>query len=325
MFCSVIIPTIGRASLARAVTSVLDQDFPQTDFEIIIVNDLGRPLPNGACPAGQQVRLITTRRRERSVARNTGAAVARGRYLCFLDDDDWLLPDALQHWSTAASQAPDAAWIGGGIRVLDASNSVLGEAHARLTGNCFAQVMGGAWAPIQASLVRAKDFFLVGGFDPSIKGTEDLDLCRKIALQGEFAHTPAMVACLLRGLSWKTSTDYQRAPLDILRSREAALNQSGSLARLVSAARASGQPAYWFGRIVRVYASTFQLAAREKRGWSAASRAIAGLAGSWAAGPHLFSKHLWEAARASHVPGELHYIMLAYERSRKTGKRVPAG
>jgi glycosyltransferase involved in cell wall biosynthesis len=282
-------------------------------------------LPEDAWPVGPQVRSITTQRRERSVARNTGAALAGGRYLCFLDDDDWLLPGALQHWAAAADQAPAAAWISGGIRVLDDSGLVLGEAHARLTGNCFAQVMGGAWAPIQASLLRAKDFFLAGGFDPSIQGTEDLDLCRKIASTGEFAHTPALVACLLRGQSWKTSTDYKRAPLDILRSREAALDQSGSWARLVSATKASGQPDYWFGRILRVYASTFRLAAHEKRGWSAVSRAMAGLASIWAAGPHLFSTRLWEAARASHVPGELHYIMLNYERSRRGTKHATAG
>lgn len=324
MFCSVIIPTIGRASLTRAVTSVLDQEFPKNDVEIIIVNDSGRPFPGAFWPVSEQVTSITTQRRERSIARNTGATMARGRYLCFLDDDDWLLPGAFQHWSVAARQAPQAAWIYGGIRVLDASGMVLGEVHSRLKGNGFAQVMGGAWAPLQASLIRSDAFFLVGGFDPSICGTEDLDLCRKIALRGEFAHTPETVACLLRGVTWSTSTDYQRAPPDILRSREAALDQPGSLKRLVSAARESDQPDYWFGRILRVYASTFRLALREKRGWTAASRAVAGLAAALAASPHLTSRHFWEAARASHVPGELHHIMRDYERSRVTGRHAPA-
>jgi len=45
MFCSTIIPTIGRATLARAVQSVLEQDFTAADYEVIIVNDSGKPLP----------------------------------------------------------------------------------------------------------------------------------------------------------------------------------------------------------------------------------------------------------------------------------------
>lgn len=36
MFSSTVIPTIGRATLARAVQSVLEQDFNADDFEVIV-------------------------------------------------------------------------------------------------------------------------------------------------------------------------------------------------------------------------------------------------------------------------------------------------
>ena len=45
MFCSTIIPTIGRPSLSRAVCSVLDQEFSHDDFEVIVVSDSRKPLP----------------------------------------------------------------------------------------------------------------------------------------------------------------------------------------------------------------------------------------------------------------------------------------
>ncbi len=78
MFCSTIVPTIGRPSVARAVQSVLDQPLPTGDFEIIVVNDSGQPLPAGSWQASPRVRLIHTNRRCQSVASNTGAALARG-------------------------------------------------------------------------------------------------------------------------------------------------------------------------------------------------------------------------------------------------------
>jgi hypothetical protein len=42
-------------------------------------------------------------------------------------------------------------------------------------------VMAGEWIPLQASLIEAKTFFTVGGFNPLITGPEDIDLLRRIA------------------------------------------------------------------------------------------------------------------------------------------------
>ena len=74
MFSSTIIPTINRSTLSRAVQSVLDQQFTQDEFEVIVVNDSGNPLPDMPWMHSLRVRVIETNRRERSVARNTGAA-----------------------------------------------------------------------------------------------------------------------------------------------------------------------------------------------------------------------------------------------------------
>jgi len=46
MFSSTIIPTVNRATLAKAVCSVLDQSFSNADFEVIVVNDSGQLLPS---------------------------------------------------------------------------------------------------------------------------------------------------------------------------------------------------------------------------------------------------------------------------------------
>jgi glycosyltransferase involved in cell wall biosynthesis len=243
--------------------------------------------------------VVHTNRRERSIARNTGAAIALGKYLCFLDDDDWLLPGALEQFWTLACQDRGAVWLYGGLRVVDEEGRCLAELNSGLKGDCFAQIMGGAWAPIQASLVQTDTFFAVGGYDPSICGTEDLDLCRRVARRGIFANTPTTVACLLRGQTWHTSTNYLRAPDDNRTSRDRVLGESDAFRRLLS----SADSGYWRGRILRVYLSVVRSNLRHRRLFTAMSRAASSMAWFASAGQYVFSRDFWDAARVHHVPG----------------------
>ena len=43
------------------------------------------------------------------MTRNAGAAVSRGEYVWFLDDDDWILPNALNEMRASASQSDGAS------------------------------------------------------------------------------------------------------------------------------------------------------------------------------------------------------------------------
>ncbi len=117
MFISTIIPTIGRSTLARAVYSVLEQGFQHEECEVIVVNDSGRDLPSEDWQKHPNVQIISTNQLNRSIARNTGAAIATGRYLHFLDDDDRMLPGAFDaFWEITKDSS--AAWIHGAFRML---------------------------------------------------------------------------------------------------------------------------------------------------------------------------------------------------------------
>ena len=292
--------------------SVLEQDIHQADFEVIVVNDSGRSLPKADWQDSPRVTIINTNRRERSFARNCGAAVAKGAYLAFLDDDDWLLPGALRSFWHLACQEKEAAWLYGGIRIVDEQGKILAEINSGLSGNRFAQIMGGAWAPIQASMIETRSFFLVGGFSPFICGTEDEDLCRRIAYHGEIANTSAVVACLFRGPSWNSSTNYLRATEDTKSSRDLILAKSGSYRRLL----ASTESSYWYGRICRVYLSTVTWNLRHKRLFTAFSRLMFALAVAFQSARHVLTGEFWQGLKADHVPGTLHFVMQAYERER---------
>lgn len=65
-------------------------------------------------------------------------------------------------------------------------------------------------------------------------------------------HSSAVVACLFRGESWNTSTNYNRVPEDTKYSRDLVLAKSDAFQRL----KASANSGYWQGRLLRVYPST---------------------------------------------------------------------
>src|SRR6266849_4364482 len=92
---SAILPVFnGESTIAAAIDSALNQNFDAT--EVIVVNDGST---DGTALVlrsyGSKIRVIEQSNRGVSAARNAGAAIARGEYLAFLDDDDEWLPGKL--------------------------------------------------------------------------------------------------------------------------------------------------------------------------------------------------------------------------------------
>jgi hypothetical protein len=199
---------------------------------------------------------------------------------------------------------------------VDEKGGILAEINSQLEGNVFSPIMGGAWAPLQASVIDAQAFFSVGAFSPFICGTEDEDLCRRIAFIGSFANTPEAVGCLYRGQSWGTSTNYLRAPEDTKYSRDLILSNRGALRRMLVTANT----AYWSGRNARVYLSTVGWNLKKRRLFTALDRFACGLAALVSAPGRLFLRDFWAGFKADHVPESLHFVMKwHYEKKQISG------
>jgi glycosyltransferase involved in cell wall biosynthesis len=93
---SVVIPTYNQPTLlTEAVRSVLAQTFQ--DFEVVVVDDgcTDDTADRIGALGDARVRLVRQPNGGVGAARNRGIDEARGRYLAFLDHDDWWLPQKL--------------------------------------------------------------------------------------------------------------------------------------------------------------------------------------------------------------------------------------
>lgn len=87
---SVIVPSFGRpALLTRCLESIIAQTLD--NFEVILVSNSQPPIKD------PRIRLVLTGQKiPVAQARNLGIAEARGRYISYLDDDDYYLPNHLE-------------------------------------------------------------------------------------------------------------------------------------------------------------------------------------------------------------------------------------
>ncbi len=184
---SVIIPTRNRAHLlSEAIESVLTQTF--WDFELIIVDD-GSTDRTAEVVAGYDDRRIVyyaQEKQERGAARNRGVGVSQGKYITFLDDDDWYLPRKLDVQAGYLNMHPEVGMvISGWDRVNEARELVrmerpwLHHPQPVLKDWLFA-----AMAHVAAVLMRRSWFEQVGGFNDDLAPAEDTHLWFKLAEVG---------------------------------------------------------------------------------------------------------------------------------------------
>jgi len=183
---SVILATYNRADyITKAIESVLNQSYPS--FELIIIDDGSTDGTGDVVARYQDPRIIYkwTENRERSRARNLGIKLSRGKYIAFLDSDDWYLPNKLSIQVVALESNPHAGLVLGGWLILDKSGRKIQEVrpwewvspHPTLEEWLFSTTA----TPITL-LVKKEWIERVGGFDPDLPPAEDLEWWIRLAL-----------------------------------------------------------------------------------------------------------------------------------------------
>lgn len=128
---SVLMLTYNRENmLSRAIDSILNQTFQ--DFEFIIVDngsvDRSGVIADEYAVRDQRIQVIHRERGNIGAGRNTALDAAQGRYLTFIDDDDWAEPDFLEFLVNLIEEAKaDVAICGATDRVYDEKKVMTAE------------------------------------------------------------------------------------------------------------------------------------------------------------------------------------------------------
>lgn len=172
---SVVIPTYNRADfLPQVLSSILAQTF--TDFEVWVIDDGSTDHTPSLMQQWQaRDRRICYHRKaneERSIARNTGFHLARGRYVVFHDSDDFMTPEHLQTLAQAIASHPQACFLTTKF-VLQTPQGILYDEINQLKGGWYDYKLFLRGNPIGIFVCVRKDCADVQLFPPQFHFCED--------------------------------------------------------------------------------------------------------------------------------------------------------
>ncbi len=194
-FISVIITSYNHGKyLGYAIESVLRQSYKH--FEVVVIDDGSTDDTGLVVNQYPGIKYIYQENKGVSAARNLGIEHSSGEYLCFLDADDWLLPDALETNLGYIKTNDSFAFVSGAymfahvrypIQEISSSYklnheevSLVNEPKEPVIRDYYAHFLKGNYIGMHAAVLYNRWVFDEFKFDRSISRCEDYDLFLKI-------------------------------------------------------------------------------------------------------------------------------------------------
>ncbi|MEG4021723.1 glycosyltransferase [Microcoleus sp. S13C4] len=183
---SVIIPAYnGDRYIVQAIESVLAQTF--TNLEIIVVDDGSTDRTQQVLqPYFDRIRYIYQENQGVGVARNRACELAHGKFLAFLDADDYFLPSKLEKQLACFDADPTLDMVQTGWVIVDETGREISavkpwQQASKLDLESF--ILYKCVRP-SAMILRRTWWEKLGGFDSQFPLAEDLDFALRLALKG---------------------------------------------------------------------------------------------------------------------------------------------
>lgn len=185
---SVVIPTYNRVHIIEeTIRSVQNQTY--ANWECIVVDDGStdntESIINKMSQLDHRIKYIYQKNAERSNARNNGIKNSQGEYICFLDSDDYYLPNHLEllKINIEQNEKPKGLFF---VNHLILSEEIEQKVESLIYNNSIDYFVQNSTIPVRVCI--HKDVLKTNQFDPEIVIVEDSVLWTQIALNYPIFH-----------------------------------------------------------------------------------------------------------------------------------------
>ncbi len=190
---SVVIPTFNTANFVkRAIDSVLHQTY--SNFEILVIDDGSTDGTRLLLQEYKIIKYFYQQNRGLSSARNLGMQKSTGKYLVFLDADDWLEKDALQQNFSVIKNKPGIAFVSGNYYLLRAKTNELETIMTTVIDNHYIRLLQSNYIGMHAAVMFQRWVFQKFCYDETLKACEDYDLYLAITRKYPVIHHQKFIA-----------------------------------------------------------------------------------------------------------------------------------
>ncbi len=210
---SLLCRSMNRPELTTALGSALQQSW--SNLEILVVDATGEGRINQEqLPDDSRIRLLTPdTAMSRPKAANHALDQARGDYLIFLDEDDWIDSSHISTLVDTLVRAPGSAFVAYSATAVvtesgEATESGFHQAFDR------ALLMHDNYVPIHSAVFSRTMLDEGCRFDESLPIYEDWDFWLQCAQFGDFVFVPAVSAHYRQGGGSQTALTDQRSKFD---------------------------------------------------------------------------------------------------------------
>jgi glycosyltransferase involved in cell wall biosynthesis len=192
---SVVMPLFNAAdTVFFALASLQAQTWG--NWECIVVNDGSTDDSERVIQTVRDSRIhyhLLDRNRGRGYARQCGLRIAQGKYIAFLDADDWIYPDKLHKQAELLEAEPDLSIVSTGMAISNSKDELMGvrntNSNSRILRADFGRI---AMPPLAfAPSMIAADLAKTTGFDPSFPIAEDVDFLLRALPGRRYAILPS--------------------------------------------------------------------------------------------------------------------------------------
>ncbi len=234
---SVVIPCYNSARwIAEAIDSIFSQTYP--NIEIIVVDDGSTDFSLEIIKGyGNRIKYIRQENQGGNVARNRGFQISKGKYIQWLDADDYLLPEKIARQVEFLEQNNFDVVYGDWRHQYHQENTSYSWGEVKIAGkqaDLLEALLSGWWVSPAAYLVRRDKVVEINGWDETLKAGQDRDFWIRAAIaEAKFAYQPGCYSIYRRYGNITVSTQNVRRWCDshaqILENSRASLKAKNNL------------------------------------------------------------------------------------------------